>query len=148
MKLVKEINFQLDEIDVVCSSILPFVEAVDIVLLEGEMGAGKTTFMSHLVKALGSKDHVTSPTYSLVNKYILEDSSKVKNTIYHLDLFRLKSIEEAIDIGIEDILYSAQFVFVEWPELLVPYYEEMKLLQLKFKKINTYSRNITIFMHE
>jgi tRNA threonylcarbamoyladenosine biosynthesis protein TsaE len=148
MKLVKEINFQLDEIDVVCSSILPFVEAVDIVLLEGEMGAGKTTFMSHLVKALGSKDHVTSPTYSLVNKYILEDSSKVKNTIYHLDLFRLKSIEEAIDIGIEDILYSAQFVFVEWPELLVPYYEEMKILQLKFKKINTYSRNITIFMNE
>jgi tRNA threonylcarbamoyladenosine biosynthesis protein TsaE len=148
MKLVKEINFQLDEIDVVCSSILPFVEAVDIVLLEGEMGAGKTTFMSHLVKALGSKDHVTSPTYSLVNKYILEDSSKVKNSIYHLDLFRLKSLEEAIDIGIEDILYSAQFVFVEWPELLVPYYEEMKLLQLKFKKINTYSRNITIFMHE
>jgi tRNA A37 threonylcarbamoyladenosine biosynthesis protein TsaE len=60
----------------------------------------------------------------------------------------LKSLEEAIDIGIEDILYSAQFVFVEWPELLVPYYEEMKLLQLKFKKINTYSRNITIFMHE
>ncbi len=148
MKLVKEINFQLDEIDTVCERLLSLIEQVEVVLLEGEMGAGKTTFMSHLVHALGSKDHVTSPTYSLVNKYLLEDTSKEKNTIYHLDLFRLKSLEEVIDIGIEDILYGEQFVFIEWPALLMPYYKKMKVLQLKFKKTNAYSRNITIFMNE
>ena len=148
MQLVKEISFQLDEIGTVCKTLLPLIEQVELVLLEGEMGAGKTTLMNHLVIALGSIDHVSSPTYSLVNKYLLENTTAAKNTIYHLDLFRLKSLDEVIDIGIEDILYSEQYVFIEWPELVAPYYQDMKLLQLKFEKIHTYSRNISMFMNQ
>jgi tRNA threonylcarbamoyladenosine biosynthesis protein TsaE len=80
--------------------------------LHGPMGAGKTTLVQALCKALGVKEMVHSPSFSLVNEYQLPSGEPV----YHLDLYRLKDEEEALSAGIEDCLYSGSYCFVEWPE--------------------------------
>lgn len=96
----------------------------NILLLKGNLGAGKTTFSQQLVAALGSKDEVSSPTYSIVNEY---DTPEGK--IFHFDLYRLKNVEEAYDFGIEEYLDNARLSIIEWPEIyqeqLLPneYYE-------------------------
>ncbi len=79
---------------------------------DGEMGAGKTNFISELLKAMGIHDIEGSPTYSLVNVY----DSPMYGKIYHFDVYRLKNLTEAYDIGIEEMLYSDSKCFIEWPE--------------------------------
>lgn len=87
----------------------------------GEVGAGKTTFIQNTCKHLGVTQVVSSPTFALVNEYVyLEASSGLPQSVYHLDLYRLRSIEEALDIGVEDYLYSGNYCFVEWPEIIAP----------------------------
>ncbi|GAC1400921.1 MAG: tRNA (adenosine(37)-N6)-threonylcarbamoyltransferase complex ATPase subunit type 1 TsaE [Sediminibacterium sp.] len=76
------------------------------------MGMGKTTFIHALCEELGVNDAVSSPTFALVNEY----ESPVAGTIYHMDWYRLKDEEEAIQAGIEDQLYSKNLCFIEWPE--------------------------------
>ncbi|SEW32752.1 tRNA threonylcarbamoyladenosine biosynthesis protein TsaE [Chryseobacterium wanjuense] len=84
----------------------------NIFLLKGNLGAGKTTFTQFLLKNLESEDEVSSPTYSIVNEY-----NTPKGKVYHFDLYRLKNIEEAYDIGIEEYLDNAFLCIIEWPEV-------------------------------
>lgn len=83
-----------------------------IFAFHGELGAGKTTFIKALCEYLGVKDAMSSPSFSLVNEY----RDALNNPVYHFDLYRLKSSEEAFDIGMEEYLYSGNYCFVEWPE--------------------------------
>lgn len=78
----------------------------------GSMGAGKTTFIKSICRYLGSVDNITSPTFALVNEYDTPESGSV----FHFDFYRIKNIEEAMDIGFEDYLFSNQYCFLEWPE--------------------------------
>ncbi|WP_265131366.1 tRNA (adenosine(37)-N6)-threonylcarbamoyltransferase complex ATPase subunit type 1 TsaE [Chryseobacterium oranimense] len=98
----------------VVDSIIPQLKH-NILLLKGNLGAGKTTFTQFLLKKLESNDEVNSPTYSIVNEY-----NTPKGKIYHFDLYRLKNIEEVYDIGIEEYLDNAFLCIIEWPEV----YEE------------------------
>ena len=84
-------------------------------MLKGNLGAGKTTFSQFLMKNLGSTDEVSSPTYAIVNEY-----HSPKGKVFHFDLYRLKKIEEAYDIGIEEYIDNAFLCIIEWPEI----YEE------------------------
>ena len=84
----------------------------NILLLKGNLGAGKTTFSQFLLKELGSSDEISSPTYSIVNEY---DTPKGK--VFHFDLYRLKSVEEAYDFGIEEYLDNGFLSIIEWPEI-------------------------------
>ena len=84
----------------------------DVILLEGEMGAGKTTLIKAICTSLGVEDEVSSPTYSLVNEYY----SPRAGTIYHFDLYRIEDETEALDMGIEEYLYSGNLCLIEWPE--------------------------------
>ena len=97
-----------------------------IVLFYGDMGAGKTTFIKSICVELGVKETVSSPTFSIVNEY--EGSG---NTIYHFDFYRIKSIQEAYDIGYEEYFYSGNICFVEWPdkidELLPDHYLKVEI---------------------
>ncbi|MBF0596104.1 tRNA (adenosine(37)-N6)-threonylcarbamoyltransferase complex ATPase subunit type 1 TsaE [Faecalibacter rhinopitheci] len=89
-----------------------------LICFEGEMGAGKTTFIKEFVKLLGTDDDISSPTFSIVNEY---DTKKGK--VYHFDFYRLNDEEEALDFGIEDYFYSDAYCLMEWPsrvENLIP----------------------------
>ena len=83
----------------------------------GNLGAGKTTIIKAICAQLGLHDTVSSPTYSLVNEYAYSRGQN-KQIIYHMDLYRLNSFEEALDIGIEDYLDSDAYCFLEWPEII------------------------------
>lgn len=78
----------------------------------GEMGSGKTTLIKAICAEMSVKDVVNSPTYGLVNEYKTSNGNKV----YHFDFYRLNSVEEALDIGVEEYLNSGNYCFMEWPE--------------------------------
>jgi tRNA threonylcarbamoyladenosine biosynthesis protein TsaE len=80
----------------------------------GAMGAGKTTFIKAICHELGSDDYVTSPTFALINEY----STTKGSVIYHFDFYRIKKLEEAFDLGYEDYIYSGNYCFIEWPEMI------------------------------
>ncbi len=82
----------------------------------GVMGAGKTTFIKALCAVNGVKDTVSSPTFSIINEYRYPDEHGNPRCIYHIDLYRVKSAEEAVQAGVEDCLYSGAVCLVEWPE--------------------------------
>ena len=90
----------------------------NIVLLRGELGAGKTTLVKALLTKMGSKDLGSSPSYAIINKYLVAEGH-----CYHMDLYRLQTPEEAFDLGIEEMLYSGDRCFIEWPELILDWIE-------------------------
>lgn len=95
-----------------------------IVLLEGEMGAGKTTLIRALGAALGVKDEVSSPTFSLVNEY--RDARQ--RPIYHFDFYRIDSLDEAVRIGAQEYFDSGYLCLIEWPSRIEPLLPPQRLL--------------------
>ena len=84
----------------------------------GEMGAGKTTFIRELCRALGVEDDLAnSPSFSIINEY---RSDKTAELIYHFDLYRLESVDDALELGIEDYFDSGALCLLEWPERIEP----------------------------
>ena len=106
-------KFDISDISLVAKEILNSVNS-KIILFYGEMGIGKTTLISAIVKELGYKYDVSSPTFSIVNEYEVNDG-----LVYHFDFFRLNDESEAYDIGFEDYLYSGNWCFIEWPDKVV-----------------------------
>lgn len=85
-----------------------------IFAFNGEMGAGKTTFIMDLCRALGVDDDLAgSPSFALINEYRSDSTAEL---IYHFDLYRLESLEEALDIGVEDYFDSGAVCLIEWPD--------------------------------
>jgi len=125
------IAYSLNELNKVANQVLKSVKSKTI-LFYGDMGTGKTTLIKALIEALGSDDDVSSPTYSIVNEYTLSD-----DVIYHFDLYRLKSIEEAYDFGIEDYLQTQGWLFIEWPELIKNHLDgEYDIIELSISEQN------------
>ena len=102
--------FDISAIDNVAKMLLK-AATTKTILFYGDLGVGKTTLISALVKALGSKDDITSPTFSIVNEYEL-----INDKVYHFDFYRIEEEAEVYDIGIEDYLYSGHWCFIEWPD--------------------------------
>lgn len=111
---ILEITYSLDEVDDVAKKLIEAVNSKTI-LLYGDMGVGKTTLVKSIAKALGSRDVISSPTFSIVNEYEIEDG-----LLYHFDLYRINDLEETYNFGIEDYLYSGNWILIEWPELIKP----------------------------
>ena len=91
------------------------LEAGDVLALSGELGSGKTTFVSGLCRGWGSTDQVTSPTFVLVNEYRRPAGQR----LYHLDCYRLNSGAEALAFGFDDLLAEEAVVVIEWPERIL-----------------------------
>ena len=104
------ILYTLDNIDAVATQLLNSFES-KIILFNGEMGSGKTTLISALVRALGGISKTSSPTFSIVNEYKVDS-----DFVYHFDFYRIKNHYEALDIGVEDYFCSGYWNFIEWPE--------------------------------
>ena len=122
-----EIIFSLDEIENVAKKILS-ENPKKVILFHGNMGVGKTTLIKALAKELGVNDVTSSPTFSLVNEYQIDDNQY----IYHFDVYRLKNEIEALDMGIDEYLYSGNWCFIEWTEnipSLIP--DEHSLIKIK-----------------
>lgn len=107
-----EIDFDLTELDVVVQKVWQQNNDKKVWLFDAAMGCGKTTFINALCQFLKVEETSSSPTFSIINEY----KSNLVGTIFHLDLYRLKDEAEAIDAGVEDVLYSNNYCFVEWPE--------------------------------
>lgn len=102
-------TYTLNELPGLAKELLPLIDT-SIVCFEGEMGAGKTTLIKALCRAMGVEDRVSSPTFSLINEY-----RDLKNQpIYHFDCYRIESPEEAYDFGAEEYLSSGALCFIEW----------------------------------
>lgn len=106
-----EIN-GLQDLAGAANKLITFAGENNVIIFDGPMGAGKTTFIKEICKALGVDDVVSSPTFSIVNEYL----GKANTPVYHFDFYRIKSIQEAYDIGYEEYFYSGHLCLVEWPE--------------------------------
>ncbi|MBL7967648.1 MAG: tRNA (adenosine(37)-N6)-threonylcarbamoyltransferase complex ATPase subunit type 1 TsaE [Prolixibacteraceae bacterium] len=104
----------LSELDKSAKLLLKNFENERVFAFYGSMGAGKTTLIKAICNELGSSDYVTSPTFALINEYTTSGGQ----IIYHFDFYRIKKLEEAFDLGYEDYIYSGNYCFIEWPEMI------------------------------
>lgn len=131
-------TYSLTEIDEVAKELLPQINS-NIVLLNGEMGAGKTTLIKALCKALKCPDVVSSPTFSLINEYRTVDHKP----LYHFDCYRIENEEEAYDFGAEEYLYSGHLCLIEWSENIQSLLPE-NCSSVTLEKIDSTTRKITL----
>jgi len=101
----------LSDLPQVAQQLLEFSKGEKIFIFDGDMGAGKTTFIKSFCRVLGVKDVVSSPTYSIVNEY-----ESANGPVYHFDFYRIKDIQEAYDLGYEEYFYGGGICLIEWPE--------------------------------
>ena len=106
-----EITFSLQQLEEVAQKIIDS-SPNKVILFHGEMGGGKTTLIKQLCKTLEVIGATSSPTFSLVNEY----ETKSNHIIYHFDFYRLNKESEALDMGVDDYLYSGNWCFIEWAE--------------------------------
>lgn len=112
-----------------------------VFLLEGDLGAGKTALVGALVAALGSADTASSPTFALAQTYLLGDGSRA----HHLDAYRLRDEAEAEEAGLPEVLDSGDWVFVEWPQVLSPWWPERRV-ELRMDILPDGSRKIVFLV--
>lgn len=120
----------LDALEKAAWQILNYSSGERFIIFEGDMGAGKTTLIKSITKALGVTETVSSPTFSIVNEYDAEG-----HKIYHFDFYRIKNLQEAFDLGYEEYFYSGDICLIEWPEKIEP------LLPEHYLKVNIETLN-------
>jgi tRNA threonylcarbamoyladenosine biosynthesis protein TsaE len=135
-----ELYFNLEELQWAAGQVLEFCGKPSVLACYGEMGAGKTTLIKALCQQLKVIDTVDSPTFSIINQYQTSNGQ----TIYHLDLYRLNSVDEAILAGVEDCLLSGNWCFVEWPEKTPALFDDT-MLQLRLQTLGHQNRALSIF---
>jgi len=105
----------------------------------GKMGAGKTTFIKAICETMGVKETVNSPTFSIVNEYEAADG----RIIYHFDCYRINKIQEALDLGAEEYLYSGNLCFIEWSENIAPILPD-SIVNVDIEEVENGKRNVII----
>jgi tRNA threonylcarbamoyladenosine biosynthesis protein TsaE len=110
-------DISINSLDEIGKAAREFVTAMGdrtVFAFYGKMGAGKTTFIKAVCEELGVEDVINSPTFAIVNEYV----DGKGEPIYHFDFYRIKNLQEVMDIGYEDYVYSGNVCFMEWPELI------------------------------
>lgn len=105
----------LEKLGETANDLIKLSGACRVWLIDGEMGSGKTTLIKAICERLGVEDNVTSPTFSIINEY-----KSVAEPVYHFDFYRVNSLKEALQAGVEDFFYSGHYCFIEWPEIILP----------------------------
>lgn len=133
-----EFEYTLDEIGSAAKEIIKAFGEKRIIRFIGEMGAGKTTMIKSLCKALGVDEEVTSPTFAIVNEY-----EGAECRVFHFDFYRVKNQQEAIDLGLADYFYSGEYVFMEWPQLVDDFMPD-DVVTLTIREIEPTKRHATV----
>lgn len=133
------LNEQGKEVSVL--DILREKEPHRVFAFDGQMGAGKTTFIKYLCEQMGTMDVVNSPTFAIVNVYDIEQP--YRGEVYHFDCYRLKDIREAMDFGAEEYLYSGNYCFIEWPEKIDALLPE-DVVRIKIEPLTNGDRRLVI----
>jgi len=134
------LEYTLEDIDKYALEIVNRLPAKGEVYLEGEMGAGKTTLIKTILRILGVKDIISSPTFSLVNTYELPNHKP----IYHSDLYRVENEEELYDIGFDEYLESNSLIFIEWSERMTSLFNP-KAMKITIEITSQYLRKLSIY---
>jgi len=123
----------LNDLSQVADRILEYTSFSKKYIFYGEMGVGKTTLIKELSLQLGTVDIVSSPTFSIVNEYAINDAQK----IYHFDFYRLENESDALDIGINEYFASDNYCFIEWPERIPSLVEDdMIVIKIKLEEMH------------
>ncbi len=131
-------NVRLEDLPKVADEIIG--KSHRIIGFEGDLGAGKTTLIKEICRKLGVKDSMSSPTFSIVNTYYdLRDQP-----VYHFDLYRIKDVEECLDMGIVDYLDSGHYCLIEWPEIAQGILDNYELSLIKVEQIEDNLRRIFV----
>jgi tRNA threonylcarbamoyladenosine biosynthesis protein TsaE len=134
-----EVIFKLEAINEAAAKLISVSAGHHVLAFHGEMGSGKTTFIHALCEAMRVKDVISSPTFSIINQYKTAEDK----IIYHMDLYRIKDENEAINAGIEDCLYSGNICLVEWPEKIPGIFPE-DTLHIYISSVDTNTRKLQI----
>lgn len=118
------------------AKIMAFLYPGDVVLLTGDLGAGKTTFVGGALESLGYKEHVISPTFNILKCYF-----DTKPNIFHIDAYRLEN--QNIDIGLEEFIEGEGVTFIEWPKFIAPLIPP-KHLEISIKRLSDSEREIVV----
>lgn len=132
------LKYSLKEINAIAKQIEPLLNSSKIFCFKGEMGAGKTTLIEQILKEWNSLNALSSPTFSIVNEYQCQFG-----TVYHMDLFRIKSVEELIHFGFEEYIFSDAICFIEWHEIASPLLT-MPYHIFEIEKIDEFNRILNI----
>jgi len=132
-----------EELPRVAQDLITWGSSYDIWLFQGDLGAGKTTFIKELGRQWEVKDQMSSPTFSIVNEYATYQGER----IYHFDFYRLEHESEAVDIGTEEYFYSGSYCLIEWPEK-IPNLLPDRHLQIFLEVQPDQSRTIYASKHE
>ena len=130
-------NYIESELQEIARKLISNYKQIHVWCFYAEMGAGKTTLIKEICKELLVADEMSSPTFSIINEYESEDGS----TFYHFDLYRLESLEEAQNIGVEEYLDSGNLCLIEWPELLEPLLPD-NYLEINIKLVGNNARSL------
>ena len=131
-------TYDITEIDKVSKIIIELIKQKNKVLFSGPMGSGKTTLIKNIMHELGYNEHVSSPTFSVINEYALNNKM-----IYHMDLYRIKKEDELYEIGFEEYLKNRNLCLIEWPEIAIKMIDK-DFIHIKLKEISKTKRSIEI----
>jgi len=132
----------INSIEEIHSTAKKFIDEIGdnkIFAFNGKMGAGKTTFIKAICEVMGVKETINSPTFSIVNEYEAADG----RIIYHFDCYRINKIQEALDLGAEEYLYSGNLCFIEWSENIAPLLPD-SLINVNIEEMENGKRQIII----
>ena len=140
---MKEIICKLDNLGAAAAEFLEAVGEERLIAFYGHLGAGKTTFIKALCDNLGVEDNVCSPTFTIVNEYQAASGEPV----FHFDFYRIDSLKEATDLGLEEYFYSGCFCFMEWPEKIADLLPE-ETVEVRMEPLDSTTRSIKVFEPE
>ncbi len=133
---------KIESLETIKTTALQFINQIGdrtVFAFNGKMGAGKTTFIKAICEVMGVQETVNSPTFSIVNEYEASDG----RIIYHFDCYRITKIQEALDLGAEEYLYSGNLCFIEWSENIAPLLPDT-IVNVEIEEVVDGKREITI----
>jgi len=132
-------NIDLSKLDLVAEALLPMLSVKTAVLIHGEMGAGKTTFVQALLQHMGIQETKGSPTFAIIEAY----DSDAFQKIYHIDAYRLNSDEEAASVGLDELFEENALFLIEWPEKISKFLPD-RCIHLEIQPIDAFNRTFTL----